>query len=422
MRSPGSLVGRRRSPEARASGEALSSRGPVELSPAIGAVVGLGILLAACGSSGQRSETLPCVQAACGARSQRIESIQVIQAQGARPRFAPNGSEFVFDRVNADGFSDLYLSDLNGTILASLTDGGSGLPQRNNGNGVFDPSGQFVIFVSEAETHFADQVKYLGDSGVGLFSNLWVTDLEGSRFWQLTDTPVKQRLLDGIPAYAVVNPRFSRDGKLLIWTERYADGGSHNWGEWRIQGAEFAVEGGVPRIENPRTLYVPQQGNFVTFMGELPSGEWILAGNLDGQHEYGMDQYRFDPRTGTLVNLQNTPLLWEEDASVSPGGRIVYMTNADSAFGFDFDDPNWAAQPMEREYHVMDAGGGGRERLTFFNDPSAPEYLGHPVLAVASDFSPDGRYLAGTIGVDFGKGGRRELVLKIMLITLREPW
>ena len=381
----------------------------------------LPILAAACGSR-QPTQPLPCEQSACAAQNQLIESIRIIQSEGARPRFAPSGTEFVFDRVNADGYADLYVSDLNGTILASLTDGKTGLPQRNNGNGVFHPSGRFVIFVSEAETHFADQVKYLGDSGVGLFSNLWATNPDGSRFWMLTDTPIKQKLMDGVPAYAVVNPRFSRDGKLLIWTERYADDGSHNWGEWMIQGAEFIIENGTPRLENPRTLFVPTDGNFVTFMGELPSGEWILAGNLDGQHEYGMDQYRYDPRSGALVNLQNTPELWEEDASVSPASRIVYMTNADSAFTFDFEDANWAAQPMEREYHVMDADGGHKERLTYFNDPSAPEHLGHPVLTVASDFSPDGRYLAGTIGVDYGDGGRRDVVLTIILITLREPW
>jgi hypothetical protein len=98
------------------------------------------------------------------------------------------------------------------------------------------------------------------------------------------------------------------------------------------------------------------------------------------------------------------------------------MTNIDSAFRFDFGDVNWAAQPMERDYYAMDADGSRKERLTFFNVPSAQEYLGYPVLAVASDFSPDGRYLAATIGVDFGRGARRDVVLKIVLIRLREPW
>ena len=380
----------------------------------------LPILAAACAPR-QRSQFLPCVQSPCSAQNQQIESIRVIQNEGARPHFAPSGEEFVFDRKNPDGYSDLYISDLNGNILRALSEEKADLPQRNNGNGVFDPSGQFVIFVSEAASHFADQVKYLGDSGIGLFSNLWATDREGTRFWRLTDTPIKQNLSDSIPAYAVVNPGFSRDGKLLIWTKRYAEGDGRDWGARRIQGAEFIFEQGTPRIANPRTLFVPQEGNFVTFMGELPGGEWILAGNLSGQHEFGMDQYRYDPQTGALVNLQNTPLFWEEDASISQGSRIVYMTNIDSAFRFDFGDVNWAAQPMERDYYVMDANGNLKERLTFFNEPSAPEYLGYPVLAVASDFSPDGRYLAGTIGVDFGRGARRDVVLKIILIRLREP-
>ena len=387
----------------------------------IGITLGLTFLLAACGAK-PPSQPLPCEASHCPAKHPEIESIRIIQAEGARPRFSPSGEEFVFDRQNADGYTDLYISDLNGNILRSLTEGKTGLPQKNNGNGVFDPAGEFVIFVSEAETHFADQVKYLGDSGVGLFSNLWATNLTGSRFWRLTDAPIKQKLMDGIPAYAVVNPRFSGDGKLLIWTERYADGGHHNWGQWRLRGADYIVENGAPRLQNPRTLFEPRAGNFVTFMGELPSGEWILAGNLSGQHEYGMDQYRYNPQSGTLINLQDTPEVWEEDASISPGSRIVYMTNADSTFTFDFDDPNWARQAMVREYYVMDANGNQKERLTFFNEPSAPEYLGTRVLTVASDFSPDGRYLAGTIGVDFGTGKRPELVLMIVIIRFREPW
>jgi len=382
--------------------------------------IGIPLLLAACGTT-SRAQPLPCERSPCAAQNQRIESMRII-LDGARPHFSPSGDEIVFDRLNADGYSDVYVSDLDGNVLRSLTDGKDGIPQRNNGNGVFDPSGASVIFVSEAAPHFADEVKNVGDSGVGLFSNLWATDLRGSRFWMLTDVPIKQKLTDGVPAYAVVNPRFSRDGKTLIWTERYAEGGHHHWGEWRLKGADYLFEDGIPRLENTRTLFEPQEGNYVTFMSELPSGDWILAGNLSGQHEYGMDQYRYDPQSAALLNLQNSPQYWEEDASVSPASWILYMTNVDSAFTFDFEDANWARQAMERDYYRMDSDGNNKERLTFFNDPSAPEYLGYRALAVASDFSPDGKLLAGTIGVDFSPGERRNVVLKIVLIRFREPW
>ncbi len=348
--------------------------------------------------------------------------MQIIQPQGARPRFSPTSNHIVFDRKNTDGYYDLYISDLKGNIINSLTDGKTGITQRNNGNGVFDPTGRYVVFVSEEASHFGEKSKYYGDPGVGLFSNLWAADILGEHFWKLSNVPVKQKLSDGIPAYAVVNPHFSIDGKLLIWSERYAEGGHNNWGKWRVLGADFVIENNAPHLENARTLFEPSVGNYVTFMGELPSGDWILAGNLDGQHEYGMDQYRYDPQSKDLVNLQNTPLLWEEDASVSPGSTIVYMTNADSPFAYDFDNPNWPSQPMEREYYRMDADGRHKQRLTFFNDTTAPEYTGKRVIVAASDFSPDGRYLAGTIGVNFGTDERRDVVLKIILIEFDTPF
>ncbi len=53
-----------------------------------------------------------------------------------------------------------------------------------------------------------------------------------------------------------------------------------------------------------------------------------------------------------------------------------------------------------------------------FNDPEAPEYIGKRTLVAASDFSPDGKYLAITLGVDFGID-KRDMKLKIALIQLK---
>lgn len=154
----------------------------------------------------------------------------------------------------------------------------------------------------------------------------------------------------------------------------------------------------------------------------FPNGrQLLLAGNLDGQHEYGMDQYILDLPTGQLTNLQNSPTVWEEDAAISPDGNtIVYTSNATSRYEFDFDDPNWPAQPLEREYWLMTADGMHKERLSYFNDPEAPEYLGRRVIVAASDISPDGRFLVGTLGVDFGTERRAEVALKIILIEFAE--
>ncbi len=379
------------------------------------------VVLAACARAPARTEIVFCAGASpCSGGNPLVADIRLLQQSGARPRFSPDGSRIVFDRKNPDGYYDVYLTDLQGQNLLALTEGRPGIAQRNNGNAVFDPSGRYGVFISEEEEHYSDNLQWMGDPGVGLFSNLWAADLNGERFWKLTDVPIKQTLADGIPAMAVVNPLFAPDGSSLLWTERYSEGGNHNWGLWRIKIAGFTVGADGPRLEGERVLFTPQTGTYVTAMGFLSPTELLVAGNLDGQHEYGMDEYVLDLETGGLLNLTDSPALWEEGACVAPDGRIIIMSNAYSPYAYDFSDPAWSAQKMERDFIVMDADGGGQQRLTYFNDPAAPEYLGWPVIVAASDVSPDGRYLAATLGVDFGTG-RRDMVLKIVLIEFGQP-
>ena len=360
-------------------------------------------------------------QPACAGRNPRVANVRILQQQGARPRWSPQGDTIVFDRKNADGYYDVYLSDLQSNVVDSLTEGKGGVGQRNNGNAVFHPSGAYIVFISEEDKHFGERMTSLGDPGLGLFSNLWAADPSGSRFWKLTNMPIKQTLADRIPAMATVNPHFSPDGSVLVWTERYADGGNHRWGRWRIKAADFLVTDGTPGLANERIVFTPTTGNYVTAMGFIGPGSLLLAGNLDGQHEYGMDQYLLNIDSGALTNLQNSPQAWEEGATVSPGHRIVHMSNITSSFKLDFDNPNWPRQLREGEYWLMDADGNNKERLTYFNDSSAPEYLGKRVIAAAMDISPDGKSLVGSLGVDFGNGKTADFDVKIVLLEFNAP-
>ncbi|MPZ19834.1 MAG: hypothetical protein GEV06_18255 [Luteitalea sp.] len=356
-------------------------------------------------------------------KTARIKSIRILQESGARPRFSPDGKLVVFDRYEGDGFADVFICNLQGEIVASLTDGREGINQRHNGNARFDPSGRFVVFTSESSRHFGRLLKPLGDPGVGLYSNFYATGTKGRHFWQLTDIPIKRRLTDRVPSFASVNPVFGLDGRTFVWTERYAEGGHHNWGKWRLKAADFIVEAGRPRLRDERVLFTPEEGNYVTAMGFVDSRRLLVAGNLDGQHEYGMDLYVLEAASGRFVNLTNSPSSWDEDGAVARNGQIIYMSNRDSRYRFDRARGDWFAQPVQREYYMMDSSGKRTERLTRFNDPEAAEYVGKRVLVAASDFSPDGRYLAGTMGVDQGRGPKREDVrLQVILLELAKPF
>ena len=354
------------------------------------------------------------------ARHQAVQRIEIVQQRGARPRFSPDGSVMIFDRLNDDEFYDLYLGTREGRVIRSLTEGRQDLPQRNNGNGRVHPSGAFVVFVSEEASHFGGSMRRLGDPGIGLFSNFRATTAEANGVWRLTNIDIKKGMFDRTVAKAAVNPVFSPDGRTFVWTERYASGGNHNWGRWRIKAADVVVRSGQPELQRERDLYTPK-GSYATAMAFLDSRHLLFSGNPEGQHEYGMDQYILDLDTNTVKNLTNTPGAWEEGSCVAPNGRIVYMTNIASRFPLDFKEANWAGQPTERDYYIMDGDGGNKERLTFFNDPSSPEYVGGRAIVAACDISPDGRFLAGTLGVDVSTGKRAELVLKVIVAEFRTP-
>lgn len=352
------------------------------------------------------------------AKSPFVAEIRVVGA-GSRPRFSPSGTQLVYDRETPDGRHEVVLARADGSGARSLTAGRAGLPQRSSGSATFDPSGRYVVFASEAPRHLFARGLVLSDPGFSLFANLWAVDVRGRSAWRLTTIPLKQRIGDGVPVYASVNPQFSPDGKTLVWTQRYAEGGKLGWGRWRLMSGRFEVRGGRPRLERQRVLYTPRRGNYVNAMGFFDRSRLLVAGNLDGQDEYGMDEYRLDLRSGRFENLTRTPALWEEGASVGPRGEVAYMSNATSTLPLDPSKP-WETQPVERELWLLPPGGAQARRLTFFNDPSAPEYLGARTLVAASAFAPGGRTIAASIGLDRASGDVRGRVeLKIALIALR---
>jgi len=351
-----------------------------------------------------------------------VVSMTLLHPIGARARWSPDGSRFVFDRRNFDGYYNLYLSDRAGNTLASLTKG-KHINQRHNGNGMYRYRGDYIVFVSEEMEHFLDFLAPfgpvpIGEPGVGLFNNLWATDAQ--EFWRLTNIPIKKTPNDNIPVIATVNPRFSPDSTMLVWTERYAEGGHNNWGKWRLKAADFVVGPDGPSLSNERVIFTPSVGTYVTAMEFMTPRVLLVAGNLDGQHEYGMDLYLLHIATGTVRNLTNTPDVWEEGSCIAPSGKIVYMTNQDSRFPLDF-NRDWVGQPVERDYWIMDPDGSNKERLTYFNDPAAPEYQGWRTVTIVCDISPDGKTMAATVGRDFGDETLARVQWQVWLIEFQEP-
>ena len=357
-----------------------------------------------------------------------IENIKILSNTAAHGSFSPDDSQVVLDRPNNDQFYDLYVVDLEGNIIQSLTDGNSLVNQRGNSWPAWSPTKGYIVFQSEEEEHWRTDFIGFSDPGLGFFHNLYAISTDGNNLSKLTDIPIKQTDLDGIPIYASVNPCFNADGSKLMWCERYTGGGLLSWGYWRIKMADFVIGPGGPELQNVSVVLDPptycgdddcQYANGMAFINDTTI---LVTGNLDGQHVYGMDLYIYDLSSKQLTNLLSTPEYWEEGSTYS-NGRIVYMTNIDSEYQLDFDDPDWQMQLRTREYWIMNIDGSNKRRLTYFNSSNSPEHhdmsQGRRTIVAKCNFSHDGSAMLGFVGFDNGDSDTVQMTLNLGFFEFR---
>src|SRR3989344_5314185 len=184
------------------------------------------------------------------------------------------------------------------------------------------------------------------------------------------DTP------DNSKGFALQYPRFSPDGKKLIWSERYKKGGIGNYlvgkgefGWWRIKIADFSLTATGPRLDNIEELEPAGKG-FYEPHGVSPDGsKLIFSGAVtSGKTQIYSDIYVYDLNNRKLSKLTSARNIHHEQALYSPSGnKISYMSGPFvglSDFGYKAD------------LYLMDENGNNRTRLTYFNDPENASYPG----------------------------------------------
>jgi len=348
-----------------------------------------------------------------------IQRVTIAQDNGGRPSWSPDGKFIAFDRRNTDGYFALYIMTSDGNAVKSLTTGVFPIPQRHSGNPAWHPSGKFIIFEAEERKHYDVVDKWPGNPAVGAYANFWAVTPDAKHYWKLTNMEVKRTLDDGLAFTGILNPRFSRDGSKMFWSERYAEGGK--WGKWRVEMADFTVGANGPSLDNEHVAFQPPDGtaSYVDAMAlSSDSTRLLIAGNLDHQDEFGTDLYMLDLSSGATTNLTQTADVWEEEAALSPDGQhIFYMTNTGSPLNVS--DPRWFVQRFTSEYWVMNLDGSGKQQLTCFNSPGAPEYIARGAIVGALSFSPDGQRFAGVVGVNYGTKDHADYHLKLAIIDLK---
>lgn len=246
---------------------------------------------------------------------------------------------------------------------------------RQKGAPSFLADGKRLVLQVEMAQH--PHEGQIGGPGAGWFNDVWMTTLDGNRWWNLTRYPSGAN-----DRFGVLVPEPSPDGRRLAWAELYADDGararaamqrsgqvppgSAPWGRWRIKVADLVAgpDGGVT-LGTARTITLPNATWYET-QGWSRDGDYLIFATDAGlSTPQAMDLWVHNFKTGRNANLTRTADAWEEFGDIAPSGKLVaFMSSTCCAF-----KPTEDKKALRSELYLTTPDRAFTERLTFFNDP-----------------------------------------------------
>src|SRR5260370_42163402 len=113
--------------------------------------------------------------------------------------------------------------------------------------------------------------------------------------------------------------------------------------------------------------------------GFSPDGKKIIfSSSIGGANAIDLDVWTMELATGEMTNLTKAPGEWDEHGHFSPSGKkIAYI----STRGYPFPGLLTWKQTARLDWWLMNADGSEPGRLTYFNEPGHPRYVGAPAVA-----------------------------------------
>lgn len=336
-----------------------------------------------------------------------VVDVKLLARDVGRIAWSAQGDRLAFDRLSPDGFYHLYTADPESLIDRCLTCEPLDFRKKNSLNPTWQPSGDHLVFqVQSSAKHLKLGAVDLATAERGLYSELWMIRRDGRDFWQLTRV--------GEEGGAILDPHFSHEGDLLLWSQRVRSRVGR-WGTWVLQVAEIKTKRGVPRLGKPTTLEPGPQKLFLAASSFTPDDRSaLIAGNREpGQLENGMDIYSVDLETRRLTRLTHTRRAWDEQARFAPGGHKIVWASASEIELRSPEDAGGLPPEQLRDLWIMNPDGSDKERLTFFNHSSSPESIGS---AIVDDFAwnPRGDQIAAHV-IYASRGEVKEALYLIQL-------
>jgi len=351
----------------------------------------------------------------------KLKEIKIVKDYGKSGDWSHANNLIATARLGDDGYYDVIVFDPDGDWEKCLTCNRDEIPQKHIGNPAWHPSGMYIVFTAEKSDtpDILDHTTRATVPGRGLSHDLYLMTADGENFWKLYSSSDFPSELNN----AIIHPQFSSDGRLLMWAERLRPDNDprHNWGEWALMVADFEIVNGSPRIDNIRRLQPGEQNQFYESHAFTHNDTRILfSGNLlEDQLPTGMDIYEYSLIDGSLNRLTNTFNDWDEHAHYSPDGRAIAWISS-RGFEIEYRDYDRWERDLITELWIMKPDGSCKTRLTYFNNPSYPEYTGGRTIVADSSWSPEGDRLIVCITYEDKRGNlayRKLVMVKLEILN-----
>lgn len=243
------------------------------------------------------------------------------------------------------------------------------------------PSGDFIICGVEKEYYnellFTPYSLLLGWLNSGLWLDIWAIKPDGSQWYNLYNTEK-----------GMVGPEFTTSGNKFAFAE--AQDSSNLavdiFGVWKLQYGDFAITNGTPSLTNvsdisPAGSRWNEPGNFSPVNDSL----LIITSDIGMTNAEGQDQFILNVINGNIVNLNNSPKIWDEHGVFSPDGQKIFFM---SSYPYQADTNSYHIASIKTEFMLMDIDGGNQQQLTHFCDTNY--YPAHVGIAATGYWTPDG--------------------------------
>ncbi|MGZ4033882.1 MAG: TolB family protein [Bacteroidia bacterium] len=306
-------------------------------------------------------------------------SVSIFRSHGLDVSWDQSGSNRIaYSMKETDGYYDIHFADPDGSNDVCLTCGHPALPNRHIACPYWHPSGKWLLMVVEQAVHPGSSTDAL--PGFGAYCDIWLMNSIGTKAYKIVSIPSDMD-------HGVIAPRFSHDGKQIVWTDRKTQPNLFNppqqAGFWTIKVADFKFNpsDSTPVVSNIRTIE-PVANAFYECYGFSPDdSRLIFCSDINKPSFLDEHIYTIDTLGNNLTKLTDAD--YNEHAFYKPdGSKIVWMSSTQNGSG-------------ATDWWRMNPDGTGKERLTYFNEKHSSQYAGHAVWAGLGSFSPDGKQFIG---------------------------